>query len=257
VEDPVNVAADFKSRLLAGKPLLGTFVKTPHPSVVEVLAQTGLDCLCLDAEHAPFDRVDLDRGLLAARAGGIAALVRVASAAPHEILNALDLGASGVIIPHVRSAAEAEAAARACHYGAGGRGYAGGTRASGYISPPIGERLAWTRAQSSVILQIEDVEALEHLDAIAAVPGVDAIFIGRIDLTVALGETDPEAERVLAAVSDIIHACRAAGRTVGMFTPNLSEVAGWRAQGVGLFLLGADHAFIRAGAIKLRADAGL
>ena len=252
----MSVATDFKARLVAGESLLGTFVKTPHPSVIEVLAQTGLDCLCLDAEHAPFDRVDLDRGLLAARAGGIAALVRVASGAPPEILNALDLGASGIVVPHIRSAAEGEAAVLACHYGAGGRGYAGGTRASGYISPPIGERLAQTRAQTSVILQIEDLEALDELDAISAVKGVDAIFIGRIDLTVALGETDPKAPRVMTAVSDIIAACRAAGRTVGMFTPDLGEIGIWREQGASLFLLAADHAFIRSGALKLRADVG-
>jgi 2-keto-3-deoxy-L-rhamnonate aldolase RhmA len=252
----MSVAADFKTRLVAGEPLLGTFVKTPHPSVVEVLAQTGLDCLCLDAEHAPFDRVDLDRGILAARAGIVPALVRVASASPHEILNALDLGAAGVVVPHIRSPEEAEAAVRACHYGAGGRGYAGGTRASGYVSPPIGARLASTRGETSVILQIEDVEALDHLDAIVGVEGIDAIFIGRIDLTVALGETDPKAPRVMKAVSDIIAACRAVGRTVGMFTPDLKELPMWREQGASLFLLGADHAFIRAGAAQLRADAG-
>ncbi len=253
----MSVAADFKARLVAGEPLLGTFVKTPHPSVVEVMTQTGLDCLCLDAEHAPFDRVDLDRGVLAARAGGIPALVRVASAAPHEILTALDLGAAGVVVPHIRSPEEAKSAVRACYYGAGGRGYAGGTRASGYVSPPIGERLVSTRAETSVILQIEDAEALEHLDAIAAVDGVDALFIGRIDLTVALGETDPKAPRVMAAVADILAAGRAAGRTVGMFTPDLTEIPMWRHQGASLFLLGADHAFIRAGAVRLRADAGL
>jgi len=252
----MSVAADFKMRLVASEPLLGTFVKTPHPSVVEILAQTSLDCLCLDAEHAPFDRVDLDRGIMAARAGGIAALVRVASGAPHEILNALDLGAVGVVVPHIRSPQEAEAAVRACHYGAGGRGYAGGTRASGYVSPAIGQRLIQTRAETSVILQIEDVEALDHLGAIAAVAGVDAIFIGRIDLTVALGETDPKAERVLTAVSEIVASCRAAGRAVGMFTPDLGEIARWRAEGAGLFLLGADHGFIRGGATQLRADVG-
>jgi 2-keto-3-deoxy-L-rhamnonate aldolase RhmA len=222
--------------------------------VVEVLAQTGLDCLCLDAEHAPFDRVDLDRGILAARAGGIPALVRVASGAPHEILNALDLGAAGVVVPHIRTPAEAEAALRACHFGPGGRGYAGGTRASGYVSPPIAGRLEQARSETSVILQIEDLEALEHLEAIAAVPGVDAIFIGRIDLTVALGETDPKAPAVIEAVEEIVKCCQAASRPVGMFTPDISEIAMWRTKGASLFLLGSDHGFIRAGAVQLRAD---
>ena len=252
----MSVAADFKSRLAAGEPLLGVFVKTPHPSVVEVLAQTGLDCLCLDAEHAPFDRVDLDRCILAARAGAVPVLVRVASSQPHDILNALDLGASGVVVPHVRSAEEARAAARACHYGAGGRGYAGGTRASAYVSPPIGDRLRTARAETAVILQIEDAEALDDLDAIAATPDVDALFVGRIDLTVALGETDPKSERVMAAVSRIVAACRAAGRRVGMFTPDLDETPLWREQGTSLFLLGSDHAFLRVGAADLRLKAG-
>lgn len=250
----MSVAVEFKARLGAGELLLGTFVKTPHPSVVEVLAQTGLDCICLDAEHAPFDRVDLDRGILAARAGGIAVLVRVASGAPHEILNALDLGAAGVVVPHIRSLAEAEAAVRACHFGPGGRGYAGGTRASDYTSPPIESRLDRARSETSVILQIEDVEALDHLEAIAAVPGVDAIFIGRIDLTVALGETDPKATPVMTAVEKILKSGQAAGRTVGMFTPDIGEVAIWRAKGASLFLLGSDHGFIRAGAARMRAD---
>ena len=108
----------LKKRLAQKELIVGTFVKTPAPIVVEVLARTALDCVCLDAEHAPFDRGSLDLCLMAARAGGMASLVRVASAAPEHILNALDCGATGVLVPHVRSAAEAEAVVRSVHYGA-------------------------------------------------------------------------------------------------------------------------------------------
>lgn len=250
----------FKSRLASGAPLLGTFVKTPHPHVVEVLASTGLDCLCLDAEHAPFDRRDLDAGIMAARAGGMPVLVRPASSAAHEILNALDCGADGVLVPHVRSAAEAEAVAASVHYGPGGgparRGYAGSSRAAGYGTRAIPDHLAASASTSVVIAQIEDLEALDEIDAIAAVPGLDALFIGRIDLTIALGCTSPDDPKVIAAVERILAACRTAGRACGMFTPRPADVPQWQAKGASLFLLGSDHGFLREGAANLARAAG-
>jgi staphyloferrin B biosynthesis citrate synthase len=245
----------LKTRLASGAPLLGTFVKTPHPHVVEVLAGTGLDCLCLDAEHAPFDRRDLDACIMAARAGGMPVLVRPASSAAHEILNALDCGADGVLVPHVRTAAEAEAVAASVHYGPGGgparRGYAGSSRAAGYGTKSIPDHLAASAATSVVIAQIEDLEALDEIDAIAAVPGIDALFIGRIDLTIALGCTSPDDPKVIAAVERILAAARAANRACGMFTPRPADVPHWQAQGASLFLLGSDHGFLREGTASL------
>jgi 2-keto-3-deoxy-L-rhamnonate aldolase RhmA len=250
----------FKTRLASGAPLLGTFIKTPHPHVVEVLAGTGLDCLCLDAEHAPFDRRDLDACIMAARAGGMPVLVRPASSSAHEILNALDCGADGVIVPHMRSAAEAEAVAASAHYGPGGglarRGYAGSSRAAGYGTRTIPDHLAASAAASVVIAQIEDLEALDEIDAIAAVSGIDALFIGRIDLTIALGCTSPDDPKVIAAVERILAACRGANRACGMFTQRPADVAHWQAQGASLFLLGSDHGFMREGAASLARAAG-
>ena len=252
--------SDFKTRLASGAQLLGTFVKTPHPHIVEVLASTGLDCLCLDAEHAPFDRGDLDACIMAARADGMPVLVRPASSAPHDILNALDCGADGVLVPHVRSAAEAEAVAASAHYGPGGgparRGYAGSSRSAGYGSKAIADHLAASAARSVVIAQVEDLEALDAIDAIATVPGIDALFIGRIDLTIALGCTSPDDPKVLAAVDRILAACRAAGQICGMFTQRPADVQMWRQKGGSFFLLGSDHGFLREGAANLARAAG-
>ena len=249
-------SANLKQQLRARTPILGTIVKTPHPAIVEVLAQTDLHCLCLDAEHAPFDRRDLDVCLMAAKLGGIPALVRTQSASPEDILNALDLGAAGIVIPHVCTAAEAEGAVRAAHYGPGGRGFAGGTRAAGFSSPPIGDRLAKAQAETIVVVQIEDLEALPNVAEIVKVPGIDAIFIGRIDLTVALGETDPKSTTVIKAVTDICRIASEQNMCVGMFTPDLGEIAMWRQQGASFFLLGSDQGFLKTGAAKLRADSG-
>jgi staphyloferrin B biosynthesis citrate synthase len=246
----------FKERLTQGDFVLGTFVKTPHAHVVEVLATTGLDCLCLDAEHAPFDRRDLDACILAARARQCAVLVRIDHASEHQILNALDCGADGVVIPHVKTAEQAREIAKACHYGPGGRGYAGSSRSAGYGLVGISDHMGASAARTTVIAQIEDLEALDEIDAIARVEGIDALFVGRIDLTVALGCTDPDDPKVLAAVEVIVTACRKAGRAVGMFLPRPGDVAQWRKKGVTFFLLGSDHGFMRAGAAAMRAATG-
>ncbi len=245
----------LKQRLAARDLIVGTFVKTPSPIVVEVLALTELDCLCLDAEHAPFDRAAIDVCVMAARASGKDVLVRVASNDPAHILGALDCGATGVVIPHVRSAEEARAAVAACHYGHNGRGYAGSSRAAGYTTRTMADHLAASVARTVVIAQIEDPEAIDEIDAIARVEGIDALFVGRADLTVAYGAASQDDPQVLAAVKAVCAAGVTHGRTVGMFVARVGDVAGWREHGASLFLLNSDHGFLLAGAAKLLADA--
>lgn len=240
----------LKSRLAARDLLSGTWVKTPYPHVVEVLALSPLDLLVLDAEHAPFDRSALDVCLLAARAGGKPVLVRPASANHQHILQALDGGADGVIVPHVRSAEEARDIVRACHYGPGGRGFAGSTRAAVYTTLGMAKHRAAAR-DVVVVAQIEDAEALDDIDAIAAVAGIDALFIGRADLTISMDATTPDDPAVVAAVERICAAGKAAGRTVGMFLSRPGDVAQWRAQGATLFILQSDQDFMLHGAAAL------
>lgn len=241
----------LKARLAAREIVVGTFIKTPSPIVVEVLAMTPLDCVCLDAEHAPFDRGVLDTCILAARAAGMNVLVRVPSAAPEHLLNALDCGATGVLVPHVRSAREAEAVVRSAHYGRGGRGYAGSSRAAGYTSVGIAQHTANSASHTVVVAQIEDPEAVNCIEDVARVEGVDALFVGRVDLTVAFGATSQDDPRVIAAVERIVAAANAAGKPVGMFLARLEDVPYWRERGATFFLLGSDHTFLLAGARDL------
>jgi 2-keto-3-deoxy-L-rhamnonate aldolase RhmA len=194
---------------------------------------------------------------MAGRAAGIPVIVRTPSAAPEHILNVLDCGADGVLLPHIRNAREAAAAAKAAQYGCGGRGYAGSSRAAGYGNRTIAEHLKASAERTVVIAQIEDVEALDEVDAIAAVPGIDMLFAGRMDLTVALGASSADAPEVITAVQKICDAARSAGRPLGMFVPRNSDVPQWRAAGATLFLQGSDHSFMRAGAISARRDTAL
>ena len=240
----------FRERLRAGDLLAGTWVKTPHPHVVEVLSLTSLDCLVLDAEHAPFDRAALDLCILAARAGGKTVLVRPQSASHEQILNALDCGADGVILPHIRTADEAADAVKACHSVSGGRGYAGSSRAAGYT----GKGMARHREDAmgvTIIAQIEDIEGVDNIDSIAAVAGIDALFIGRADLTSSYAAETPDDAIVVEAVDRIVAAGKAAGRTTGMFLGRNGDVPMWRKKGASLFILGSDHDFLLQGAAKL------
>jgi 2-keto-3-deoxy-L-rhamnonate aldolase RhmA len=252
-----GMSLSFKQRLASGERLVGTFVKTPSPIIVEVLSLTDLACLCLDAEHAPFDRSAIDACSLAARAAGKDLLVRIPSSAPEHILNALDCGATGVVVPHVRSAAEAREIVLKSHYGPSGRGYAGSSRAAGYTTRTMAMHKAASADRTVVIAQIEDPEAIEAIDEIAGVDGIDALFIGRADLTVAYGTDDQDDPRVIEAVETVCAAGRKHGRTVGMFVAKIDDVPFWATRGASLFLLSSDHGFLLAGAKDLLARASL
>lgn len=210
----------LKQRLRRGDTLVGTFSQITSPGVVELLGRLGFDFVIVDTEHgatSPYGP-ELENLIRAARAGGTASLVRVTTNDPAMILKALDFGADGVLVPRVTNRAEAERAARACRYSPRGtRGACPPVRASGYGTT---DWLAyWETANEDVFcaLLVEDAAALDHLDAIAGVEGVDAIFFGPFDLAVGLstrvGEVsqDTVLERHLGAVVD---AARRHGVTV-------------------------------------------
>jgi 2-keto-3-deoxy-L-rhamnonate aldolase RhmA len=244
---------EFKQALTNKQPLLGTFVKTPHFHNTEVLSKVGFATLCLDAEHAPFDRRDLDTCILAAKANQQHVLVRIPNDHHDTILNTLDLGADGIVIPHVKSAQQLENIIKQCYYGHNGRGYAGSTRMAGYTTNNMHQNLAHNANNTVVIAQIEDIDALDQLDAICQVKGVDCLFIGRMDLTVALGETDANSSKVIETVSKIVQVANKYELATGMFIANLDELDHWLKQRVSLFLLGSDHSFMLAGARQLQA----
>jgi 2-keto-3-deoxy-L-rhamnonate aldolase RhmA len=223
--------------------------------VAEVLASTDLDVVCFDAEHSPFDRRDIDSCLMAFRAEQKPALVRVASSAADQILNALDCGATGVVIPHVDSPEKALACATAARYGRVGRGYAGSTRSAGYGAASVAENISLNQLETTVIAQIEDLAALDHIEEISAQEGIDCLFIGMMDLTVALGAQAATDSVVIEAAEKICIAAQANNRKLGIFVPSIDSIEFWRDRGVTLFLMSSDHSFIKQGAKKLVEEA--
>ena len=246
-----NPHNNFRQRLLSGECLIGTFDKTPSMMVAEVLASTDLDVVCFDAEHSPFDRRDIDSCLLAFRAVQKPALVRVASSSADQILNALDCGATGVVIPHVDSPEKALACATAARYGRTGRGYAGSTRSAGYGAASVADNISLNQSETTVIAQIEDLAALDHIEEISAQEGIDCLFVGMMDLTVALGATAATDKVVVEAAEKVCAAAQANNRKLGIFVPNIDSIEFWRDRGVTLFLMSSDHGFIKQGARNL------
>lgn len=237
----------FRERLTGGARLAGTFVKTPAHEVIEVLAQSELDFLCLDAEHAPFDRARLDLCLAVGRALGMPMLVRVASQAAPDILQALDSGADGIVVPHVTDAQAAARIARQARFGHGGRGYAGSTRSAGFATRGMAEVLAAAGA-TLVIAQIEDPEGVEACAAIAATEGIDGLFLGPADLSVAYGVTAPDAPELVAAQRAVAAAARGAGKPCMTFVGAPAQAAELSAMGYSAFFIASEHGWMRAGA---------
>ncbi|TDF35622.1 aldolase [Alteromonadaceae bacterium M269] len=241
----------IKQKIIGKQLVVGTFIKTPHFHNTEVLAHSNLDVLCLDAEHAPFDRAHIDACILAAKSQQKPVIVRVQDTSDSSLLNVLDLGADGVVLPHIKNGEQAKDIIAKCFYGNNGRGYAGSSRFAGYTTKPLAENLANNKRNTTVIAQIEDADALTELDAICAIDEIDCIFIGRMDLTISLGETNPKADSVIQAVNTIVDKANQYNKAIGMFVGDLSELGDWIKKGVSVFLLGSDHNFMLSGAQRL------
>lgn len=230
-----------------GASLLGTFVQAPHPSVCELVAQLGFDFLCVEAEHSNMNPETVQALVAAAELGGTRGLVRVAGNEPVQIASALDAGAAGVIVPRVESAAEASAAVAASRFPPLGERGAGPGRAAGYgASLP----LYMSRANEDILVavQVETRRAVESLDEILSVEGVDLIFVGPGDLTSSLGLAGIDDPALIVVMDEVIERTRAAGRWVGTFAPRSDQAVRWLARGVQLMILGSDVGFLMQGA---------
>lgn len=203
--------ASLPERLRAGERLLGAIVKPPAPAAVEIAGLAGFDLVMLDTEHGLADGLVLHHHLRSAQAAGLHTLVRVGAPDAAEILRALDAGADGVVVPHVATRAQAEAAVAAAHYPpAGRRGLALSTPAGRYGSRTVAEHLADARRRTTVVVQLEDAEAIANAEAIVATPGIGAAFVGATDLAASLGRPgEPSHADVRAALGAFAAAARA------------------------------------------------
>ncbi|MGR3661770.1 MAG: HpcH/HpaI aldolase family protein, partial [Paracoccaceae bacterium] len=160
------------------------------------------------------------------------------------ILTVLDCGAAGVLVPHIDTKAKAEAIVAACRYRGGHRGFANTTRAGGFGSAPYAAHMEAQDKEVVCIAMIEDVSALDEIDEIVRVPGLDAIFIGRGDLTAALGAPGMTSDETHEVVAPIMAAAKAADLPVIMLCPTRADAEKMTSLGVSAYMVGSDHGFL-------------
>ena|SRR5215469_3758123 len=235
-----NHAHSLRRRLLGGETLYGLVIKPPAPAVMEMCAYVGFDFGFIDGEHGTGDALEWEHHVRAGESFGMPAVVRVGSHHPSEILRALDIGADGIIVPHVNSKAEAEAIVQAAHYPPiGRRGLAMTTRAGRHAFSNLKEHLRSAEQNTLIAVQVEDPAGIEHVEAIASVPYVDCVFIGPTDLSLGLGypgENDHPA--VLEAFTRIRNAIHSKPNVkLGTFARDASDANQWTAKGASFVAL--------------------
>jgi 4-hydroxy-2-oxoheptanedioate aldolase len=227
------------ARIAAGDTVQGVIVKMPAPALVELVGHTGFDLVVIDTEHGSADDTELEHHLRAADSAGVPALVRVGGNDPLSILRALDGGAAGVIVPHVRDPGGAQAAVRAAHYPpTGSRGLALSTRAGRHGTVPLQEHLAHAAATTIVVAQVEDKEAVPHSARIAATPGLNAVWIGPNDLSLSLGLPGRLTHPTVVGAIDHIAAEVVASSHCALcvLVDSAEEAATWRRRGARIVL---------------------
>lgn len=207
----------FKKRLKGGRPALGCLSNMASPVAAEILAACGYDAVMTDMEHGPGDFFNAVQQFQAIAGGGAVPLIRVAANDPVDLKRALDAGPAGVMVPAVSSADEARAAVEACRYPPQGiRGVAPSVaRASGY-GTDIEDYLQWLETEFLLICQIETMEGVGNVDAIATVEGVDMLLVGPMDLSASAGHfNDPDCAEMDALMARVAEAVGKAGILLG------------------------------------------
>lgn len=239
------------ARLRAGETVYSGWCGIPAPLVAEIVAREGFRAVTLDSQHGLWDVAGLAAGTAAVRQGGAAPIVRVPLGDFAMASRALDFGAEGIIAPMINTAADARAFAAAAKF------------------PPIGER-SWGPHRAAMLAGIADLKdylasandnivtlamietraALANIDAIAATPGIDGLFLGPSDLSIALSDgcsLDPESQAVDAELDRIVAAANKAGKIPGAFCASAARALAVAKRGMRFCAIGSDMGFLRAG----------
>ena len=243
---------NLKERFRNGEILYGTWVRIPHPTVIEVLSACGLDTIHIDMEHGPIGTDDLNNLLLAAKSVGIPVMVRVPGQDATKIGRTLDMGADGVIVPQVNTVEEVKRVIEAARfYPQGNRGLGGACRADGYGKFSIAEFAPIANEQTLLAVQIESKQAVDHLDEILEVSrdAVDIFYIGPADLSQSLGIPGQFANPLLdKTIERIVSRVLAHGKIAGIHASESQMVKKYTAMGIHYVTSSFDVGFLSAGA---------
>jgi 4-hydroxy-2-oxoheptanedioate aldolase len=246
---PAESTDQFRRRVLGGETLFGLFLDLSSPASAELCGRAGYDWLLIDLEHGAGTEADLPAMLMAVESTGAAAMVRVQSGERIRIGRALDQGATGVMIPRMQSAAEVAEAVTFLRYPpAGVRGVALRTRGAGQGTVAHAD-VGQINDRIVGIVQIESAGAVDEVDQIASIDGVDVLFVGPADLSHSLGVPGQfESKPYVGAIERVLDACRAHGKSPGILVYDTAVVPHLLELGFRFVGIGADGALVSAGA---------
>ncbi len=248
-----------KEKMSRGEKVIGTFSVLGSASVMECLGMSGLDYAIIDGEHGPFTEESVQDFIRAAKLRKLSPFVRIREISRAAVLRMLDLGADALVVPNVRSLDEVE---RLAEYGkfppAGKRGF-GLVRATGYGREPfaqdIGAYFALANRETLLIPQCETVECLEQIEAVAALAGVDGVFVGPFDLSIAMGMPARfDAPEFQQALGRILAACKSAGKFCLIFATDPAGAAKAFAAGFDGVAFGTDAQVLMQGFGRIVAE---
>jgi 2-keto-3-deoxy-L-rhamnonate aldolase RhmA len=225
-------------------PLAGSFVTAADPAIAEAMGEAGFDFLVVDVEHTGMALLTAQSVMQGIGNTDTSALVRVGELSEAQIKQALDAGADGVIVPHIRSAADAARLVEYAKYPPLGHRGLAAARAARY-GVAFDEYSATANSRTSAIPMIEDVEALSESADIAATDGIDFVFIGPWDLAASMGHLgNPRADDVVAAAESIIDTTKASGKKCLIFAANGADARGWIDRGADGVAIGLDYTLL-------------
>jgi 2-keto-3-deoxy-L-rhamnonate aldolase RhmA len=245
--------ATLRDALRGDQGLVATFVLIPRVEIVEMAGRAGFEAVVLDLEHGPIGVGDLPALAAAARGADLYSIARVPERSPSGIAAALDAGVDGVLVPHVASVEDARAVVSAGRFPPGGeRSLNPYVRGLGYGQELERGSLAAVDDGIAVLVMLEGADALDELESICAVPGLDGVFVGPVDLSASLGHPgEPEHPAVVDAVREAFRRARSVGAVAGVYAPTAEATARWLDAGASLVAVSADAA------MTLRAFAGM
>jgi 2-dehydro-3-deoxyglucarate aldolase len=235
---------NFAQRVRSRDVLFGTLVSLPSPEICELLANVGYDWLFIDAEHGAFNPQQAQSMLQAA--APTPCVIRVPEGESIWIKKALDIGAAGVIVPQIHNSAQASKIIKHCKYApSGDRGIGIGIGRAHKYGMDFERYLEHANNETAVILQAESSSAVDHIDDIVKLKGVDAILIGPYDLSASLGMPgDINHPLVQYAIDTIIKACQKAKISMGFFGVSAEAVMPYKERGFTLLATGVDTTFL-------------
>lgn len=242
---------DFKAAIRAGQRQVGLWSSLCNNISTEIIAYSGFDWILLDTEHSPNELPNLLSQMQAMAAGTASAIVRPAWNDTVLIKRILDIGAQSILVPYVQTAEEAEKAVAATRYPPHGvRGVTGSGRAARYGR--VGNYLQTANDEICVLVQVETQNALENLEAIGSVEGVDGVFIGPADLAASWGHVgNPQHPDVQGAIKDAVTRLQVIGKPGGILTFNAEEAQKYIDWGFTFVAVGSDLGLLARGADAL------